>query len=84
MIQSMFQDVHKTFISNIISIGGKRQLNLRMPTPLKMRRTKPINKQQLINTIVQFWGTVDKAKCNKHLNKVIPKIIEMEGAATGY
>ena len=52
-----------------------------------VRRTKPKNKQQLINTILQFWGTVDKAKCNKyinHLNKVIPKIIEMEGAATGY
>jgi len=37
-----------------------------------------------INT---FWDTVDVAKCTQyihHLRKVIPKVIELKGDATGY
>ena len=37
--------------------------------------------------IIRFWETVTVEKCNKyinHLNKVIPRVIELEGAATGY
>lgn len=51
------------------------------------REIKPTTKDQLIQGIQQFWRTVDTAKCLKyigHLRKVIPKVIELEGAATGY
>ncbi len=49
---------------------------------------KPKNKQELVNGIPSFWRAVTKEKCTKynirHLRKVIPKIIELEGDATGY
>ena len=48
---------------------------------------KPTTKQQLIEGILMFWETVSIEKCNKyigHLKKVIPQVIELEGAATGY
>ena len=51
------------------------------------REVKPKVKEELIQGILRFWGTVDRAKCLKyigHLRKVIPKVIELEGAATGY
>ena len=51
------------------------------------REVKPKTKDQLIQGIQQFWATVDKEKCLKyigHLRKVIPKVIELNGAATGY
>ena len=52
-------------------------------TEYMRRDVKPHNKDKLVNGI----ATVDQAKCKKyirHLRKVLPKIIEMEGAATGY
>ena len=51
------------------------------------REIKPKNKQELVDGIVTFWRTVDVQKCNKyinHLKKVIPKVIELNGSATGY
>ena len=51
------------------------------------REVKPTTKQELMDGIVRFWETVTVEKCNKyinHLNKVIPCVIELEGAATGY
>ena len=51
------------------------------------REVKPKCKDELIQGIVRFWGTVDTQKCCKyieHLRKVMPKVIELEGAATGY
>ena len=51
------------------------------------REVKPKTKQELIDGIVRFWETVTVEKCNRyinHLNKVIPRVIELEGAATGY
>ena len=51
------------------------------------REIKPQTKQQLIDGIVEFWQTVDVQKCKKyigHLKKVIPKVIELNGDATGY
>ena len=51
------------------------------------REVKPKCKDELIQGIVRFWETVDIPKCCKyvgHLTKVIPKVIELEGAATGY
>ena len=51
------------------------------------RETKPKTKQELIDGIQSFWRTVDIPKCNKyisHIHKVIPKVIELNGSATGY
>ena len=51
------------------------------------REVKPQTKGELVNGIVRFWSTVDIAKCTKyiwHLHKVLPKMIELNGAATGY
>ena len=51
------------------------------------REVKPRSKQQLIDGIKAFWETMDVAKCRRyigHLQKVIPKMIELNGDATGY
>jgi len=51
------------------------------------REVKPTTKQALVDGIQEFWTTVDVAKCTKyihHLRKVIPRVIELKGAATGY
>ena len=51
------------------------------------REVKPKTKQELIDGIRAFWETVSIAKCRKyirHLRKVMPKVIELQGAATGY
>jgi len=51
------------------------------------REVKPKTKQELTDGIQAFWSTVSQTKCAKyirHLKKVIPKVIELEGAATGY
>ena len=51
------------------------------------REVKRIRQEELVNGIKDFWETVDLVKCSKyikHLRKVIPKIIELKGAATGY
>ena len=51
------------------------------------REVKPRNKQQLVDGILDFWDTVDTAKCRKyirHLRKVVPRILELNGEATGY
>ena len=50
-------------------------------------KVKPKNKGELVDGIKNFWSTVDAAKCAKyirHLRKVIPKVIELGGEATGY
>ena len=51
------------------------------------REIKPRTKQQLIDGIQEFWETVDVVKCTKyirHLRKVLPCVIGVEGEATGY
>ena len=51
------------------------------------REIKPTTKDELVRGIAQFWSTVDVHKCRRyigHLKKVIPKVIEMNGQATGY
>ncbi len=51
------------------------------------REVKPKSKAELVDGIVRFWDAVNEAKCRKyigHLRKVIPKVIELNGAATGY
>lgn len=48
---------------------------------------KPKTKDELVRGISDFWGTVDVVKCRKyigHLKRVLPKVIELNGAATGY
>lgn len=44
-------------------------------------------KQELIDGIFRSWEMVTIDKCNKyidHLKKVVPRDIDLEGAATGY
>ena len=51
------------------------------------RETKPKTKEELIKGIEAFWGSITVEKCNRyinHLRKVIPRVIELEGQATGY
>lgn len=51
------------------------------------REVKPRIKQELIDGIQAFWRTVDVEKCSRyirHLRRVLPRVIEMEGAATGF
>ena len=51
------------------------------------REAKPTAKQELVSGVQEFWTTVDVSKCQKyirHLHKVIPKIVEAQGAVTGY
>lgn len=51
------------------------------------REVKPRNKEQLVQGICQFWAIVDVHKCCRyigHLRKVLPKVIEKGGDATGY
>ena len=48
------------------------------------REVKPHSKEELVQEIQQVWSTVNSEKCRKHirhLDKVIPKVIELEGAA---
>ena len=51
------------------------------------REVKPSTKDELVKGIQDFWGSVSGEKCrkyNQHLQKVMPKVIELGGAATGY
>ena len=51
------------------------------------REVKPVNKEQLVNRISQFWTNLDTHKCCQyidHLKKVLPRVIEKNGDATGY
>ena len=51
------------------------------------REVKPRTKDELVGGIQEFWGSVSGEKCRKyirHLHKVIPRVIELGGAATGY
>ena len=51
------------------------------------REIEPKTKQELIEGIKTFWRTVSVHKCRKyirHLRKVLPKVIEVDGAATGH
>ena len=51
------------------------------------REVKPIIRQELIDGITRFWATVTAEKCTKyihHLRKVLPKVIDLDGAATGF
>ena len=47
----------------------------------------PKTKEELIDGIERYWKTVNKRKCARyirHLWKVIPRVIELNGNATGY
>ena len=52
-----------------------------------LAKIKPKNLDELVTGITLFWATVNRAKCEQyigHLRKVIPKLIEVKGEATGY
>ena len=51
------------------------------------REVKPHNKAELVAGIEEFWGSVTTEKCRRyvrHLWKVIPRVIEEDGGASGY
>lgn len=51
------------------------------------REVKPVRKEELVAGILKFWETVTPQKCARyirHLKKVLPKVVEMEGDATGF
>ena len=48
------------------------------------REVKPRNKEDLLTGITAFWKTVKCRKYIGHLKKVIPKVIEVAGAASGH
>ena len=51
------------------------------------REVKPKNKEELVQEILSYWQTVIVEKCRRyigHLKKVIPRMIELKGDATGY
>ena len=51
------------------------------------REVKPRVKDELVEGLLRFWQTVDHRKCNKyidHLYKVLPRVVEVGGGATGY
>ena len=51
------------------------------------REVKPETKDELVAGILRFWQSVTPEKCVKyirHLKKVMPKVVELEGAATGF
>lgn len=50
-------------------------------------RVKPRNQAELVAGIEGFWNTVTPNKCRKyirHIYKVIPRVIELKGDASGY
>jgi len=52
------------------------------------KKAKPKTKQELIDSISTFWSTyVTPDLCRRyisHLRKVLPAVVEQEGAASGY
>jgi hypothetical protein len=51
------------------------------------KNVKPKTKDELIAGVLEFWETVDEAKCRRyidHMKVVIPKVVEVEGRASGY
>ena len=51
------------------------------------RVKKPRTKEELIDGIKEFWDSVTVTKCLKyinHLKEILPKVIELNGNATGY
>ena len=50
-------------------------------------KVKPKTQLELVEGIKAFWSTVSRAKCRKyigHLKRVIPRVIELKGDATGF
>ena len=58
-----------------------------IPVVTRGEKIKPTTKSGLVTGINRFWNTVDAQNCNKyinHLKKVVPRVISLDGAATGY
>ena len=50
-------------------------------------KVKPRTKDQLVHGIQEFWATLTPAACRRyisHMFKVVPKVIERQGKASGY
>lgn len=51
------------------------------------KKVKPTSKEELAKGIKEAWDLITPDLCNRyvnHLEKVIPTVIECQGAATGY
>ena len=51
------------------------------------KNIKPRREDDLINAILALWETVSVYKCNKyigHLKTVLPKVVQVQGQASGY
>ena len=93
MTPSTVHTMLKDFMKRLASIGGILHRNHQISTRLRIfgmsfrGMIKPTTKQELIDGILTFWAQVDDKKCCKyigHLKKVILKVIECKGEATGY
>ena len=52
-----------------------------------IRRTKPANKAELVQTIAAFWQNITPERCTKyidHLQTVMPVVVEKLGEPSGY
>ena len=61
--------------------------NLRHKMEYVRPEVKSHCKDELVAGIKDFWSTVDLEKCKRyitHLRIVLPKVIEVEGPATGH
>ncbi|CAH1266610.1 Hypp3433 [Branchiostoma lanceolatum] len=77
-IQKVFPNGHR--FQQIENLWAELKHHLR-------KTVKPRNQAELVNGILQFWSGVDEEKCQRyigHLQKVIPKVIEMNGGASGF
>ena len=57
------------------------------PKECQRREVKSKTKDELVSGILEFWNTVGVTKCKKyigHLRKVISRVREVNGDATGY
>ncbi len=96
-IPSVRLDVPVHSLRQTVSTGGKRRLSLLIPIPLRTfghelkeyirREVKPSTECELVDGMLELWKTVHATKCRKyigHLKKVMPKVMEVQGQASGY
>ncbi|CAG2213127.1 unnamed protein product [Mytilus edulis] len=51
------------------------------------RRVKPSNQQELLDGIQEYWNNLSAETCCSYINhlyKVLPKVLDVDGNATGY
>ena len=83
----------RVFFQTTMSIGGGHLQSLPIENvwgSLKYylrHQVKPTNQETLVKGISDYWQTLTPDSCTKyisHLKKVIPKVVSVMGAASGY